>query len=414
MSDNYAFVYVDGTFTVGKATLTVTASSPANGMYGAAVPAVSAGYSGFVLLEDPSDLDTAPSCSTDYVVGDGPATYTTSCSGGVSANYAFVYVDGTFTVGKATLTVTASSPANGVYGAAVPAVSPGYSGFVLLEEAPTSTPRPAARPTTSWATARPDTTSCSGGVSDNYAFVYVDGTFTVGKATLTVTASSPANGVYGAAVPAVSAGYSGFVLLEDASDLDTAPSCSTDYVVGDGPATYTTSCSGGVSDNYAFVYVDGTFTVGKATLTVTASSPANGVYGAAVPAVSAGYSGFVLLEDASDLDTAPSCSTDYIVGDGPATYTTSCSGGMSDNYTFVTSTARSPSARPRQPAPSRATRCRSTPSTTPRQVNAWVSTVSRSSPASTSPELPTAPSGPTPMPGRSPTSPATTSTRRGR
>ena len=366
-------------------------------MYGAAVPAVSAGYSGFVLLEDASDLDTAPSCSTDYVQGDGPATYTTSCSGGASANYAFVYVDGTFTVGKATLTVTASSPANGVYGAAVPAVSAGYSGFVLLEDASDLDTAPSCstdyvqgdgpghvhhqllgrrvrqlrvrlrrrhvhrrqghphghrlepgqrrvrrgraggqrglqrlRPARGRVRPRHRaqlldrlrpghgpatyTTSCSGGVSANYAFVYVDGTFTVGKATLTVTASSPANGVYGAAVPAVSAGYSGFVLLEDASDLDTAPSCSTDYVQGDGPATYTTSCSGGVSANYAFVYVDGTFTVGKATLTATASSPANGVYGAAVPAVSAGYSGFVLLEDASEDDepvmatTAPASS----------------------------------------------------------------------------------------------------------
>ena len=336
VSDNYAFVYVDGTFTVGKATLTVTASSPANGVYGAAVPAISAGYSGFVLGEGPSDLDTAPSCTTDYVVGDGPAVYTTSCSGGVSDNYAFVYVDGTFTVGKATLTVTASSPANGVYGAAVPAISAGYSGFVLGEGPSDLDTAPSC--TTDYVVGDGPavyTTSCSGGVSDNYAFVYVDGTFTVGKATLTVTASSPANGVYGAAVPAISAGYSGFVLGEGPSDLDTAPSCTTDYVVGDGPAVYTTSCSGGVSDNYAFVYVDGTFTVGKATLTVTASSPANGVYGAAVPAISAGYSGFVLGEGPSDLDTAPSCTTDYVVGDGPAVYTTSCSGGVSDNYAFV-------------------------------------------------------------------------------
>ena len=198
--------------------------------------------------------------------------HTTSCSGGVSANYAFVYVDGTFTVGKATLTVTASTPANGVYGDAVPA----YRGLQRLR--PGRGPgrprhraqlrdrlRPGRRPGRVH-------DQLLGGVSANYAFVYVDGTFTVGKATLTVTASTPANGVYGDAVPAVTAGYSGFVLGEGPADLDTAPSCVTDYVQGDGPAVYTTSCSGGVSANYAFVYVDGTFTVGKATLTVTAST----------------------------------------------------------------------------------------------------------------------------------------------
>ena len=273
---------------------------------------------------------------TDYVQGDGPAVYTTSCSGGVSANYAFVYVDGTFTVGKATLTVTASTPANGVYGDAVPAVTAGYSGFVLgegpadLDTAPSCVTDyvqgdgPAVY-----------TTSCSGGVSANYAFVYVDGTFTVGKATLTVTASTPANGVYGDAVPAVTAGYSGFVLGEGPADLDTAPSCVTDYVQGDGPAVYTTSCSGGVSANYAFVYVDGTFTVGKATSSTVVTCPVSVPFtGAAQTPCSVSVTG------AGGLSLAPAASYLNNVGPGTATASYSYVGdanhtGSSDSKTFL-------------------------------------------------------------------------------
>ena len=121
--------------------------------------------------------------------------------------------------------------------------------------------------------------------------------------------------------------------------------------------------SGSVSANYAFVSVDCTLTVGKATLTVTASTPANGVYGDAVPAVTAGYSGFVLGEGPADLDTAPSCVTDYVQGDGPAVYTTSCWAACPPTTPSSMSTARSPSARPpsRSPPRPRPTACTAMP-----------------------------------------------------
>ena len=159
--------------------------------------------------------------------------------------------------------------------------------------------------------------------------------FVVGKATLTVTASSPADGHYGDAVPAITPAYSGFVLGEDASDLATAPTCSTTYTQGAVPATYPTSCSGGVSDNYAFNYVAGSFVVGKATLTVTADNQ-SAQYSDANPALTFQYAGFVLDQDASVIDTPPTCSTTRLVTSpaSPPTFPITCSGGLDTNYSF--------------------------------------------------------------------------------
>ena len=332
---NYAFSYVVGTFHVNKKTLTVTASSPPAGTYGDPAPAITPGYAGFVLTDDAGDLDTPPTCSTTYTQGDSPGDYPTSCTGGVDTNYAFSYVVGTFHVNKKTLTVTASSPPAGTYGDPAPAITPGYAGFVLTDDAGDLDTPPTCSTTYTqgdWPGDYP--TSCTGGVDTNYAFSYVVGTFHVNKKTLTVTASSPPAGTYGDPAPAITPGYAGFVLADDAGDLDTPPTCSTTYTQGDSPGDYPTSCTGGVDTNYAFSYVVGTFHVNKKTLTVTASSPPAGTYGDPAPAITPGYAGFVLTDDAGDLDTPPTCSTTYTQGDSPGDYPTSCTGGVDTNYAF--------------------------------------------------------------------------------
>jgi hypothetical protein len=93
----------------------------------------------------------------------------------------------------------------------------------------------------------------------------------VGKATLTVTASSPTVS-YGAAVPLITPAYLGFVNSDTATNLTTAPTCSTTYTattsVSASPVT--TTCSGAVDANYSISYVSGSVTITKATPTVSA------------------------------------------------------------------------------------------------------------------------------------------------
>ena len=116
------------------------------------------------------------------------------------------------------------------YGGTVPAITPGYAGFVNGDSASVADarrrpvrPRPPARDPAS-----PPTypSSCSGAADPNYTIGYVGGSVTIDKAPLTVTASSPAM-TYGGTVPAITPGYAGFVNGDSASSLSAKPTCST-------------------------------------------------------------------------------------------------------------------------------------------------------------------------------------------
>jgi large repetitive protein len=146
----------------------------------------------------------------------------------------------------------------------------------------------------------------------------------VGLATLDVTASSPAAGVYGDAAPAVGLTYGGFVLGEDATNLTTEPTCSAAYTAGDVPGAYTTSCSGGVSDNYAFNYIPGSFSVGKADpsctvagATITYDGNAHGASGSCLGVMSETLSGLVL---GASFTNVPGGSADWTFTDVTGNY----------------------------------------------------------------------------------------------
>ncbi|MGI8926777.1 MAG: MBG domain-containing protein, partial [Tepidiformaceae bacterium] len=154
-------------------------------------------------------------------------------------------------------------------------------------------------------------TASQAGDANYNAATSVPQLFTIAKAPLTITASSPADILYGAAAPTVTASFSGFVAGDDAGDLGGTLTCGTAYTAGNPVGPYTTSCSGATSSNYDITYAGGSFDVTPAPLTITASSPADILYGAAAPTVTASYAGFVLDQTAAVLTTAPTCSTTY-------------------------------------------------------------------------------------------------------
>src|SRR5213075_2953741 len=129
-------------------------------------------------------------------------------------------------------------------------------------------------------------TSCSGATANNYSISYVNGTVTVNKASLQITASSHTV-TYGDDAPTVTASYSGFVNGEDHNALTSQPSCTTSYSKGSAAGgSYSTSCSGATANNYSISYVNGTVTVNKASLQITASSHTV-TYGDDAPTVTA-------------------------------------------------------------------------------------------------------------------------------
>ena len=96
---------------------------------------------------------------------------------------------------------------------------------------------------------------------------------------LTVKASS-ATMVYGAALPAITPSYDGFVNADSASSLDMQPTCSAAATSEASAGTYQTTCAGAVDPSYGFDYVPGELTIKRAVTTLAlVSVPASAVKG---------------------------------------------------------------------------------------------------------------------------------------
>lgn len=96
------------TIAIGRAPLTITASSATVG-YGSAAPPITPTYSGFVKSDTASALSTAPTCSAPVTTTTPIGTYQSSCSGAADANYAITYTTGTVGVVKTTSTTSLSA-----------------------------------------------------------------------------------------------------------------------------------------------------------------------------------------------------------------------------------------------------------------------------------------------------------------
>jgi len=282
LDDNYSFSYTAGAFSVTQAVLTVTVDAQSK-TYGAANPTLTFGYSGWKNSDTETVLDTKPSASTSVTASSSVANYTgaITVSGGADNNYDFTYVAGAFTVTKATLTVTADAQTK-VYGAANPTLTFKYSGWQNGDDADDLTTKPSATTTVSLTTpagTNPSAITLAGGADENYDFSYVAASFTVTKATLTVTADAQTK-VYGAANPTLTFRYSGWKNSDTETVLDTKPSASTSVTASSSVANYpgAITVSGGADNNYDFSYVAANFSVTKAFLTVTADEKTK-VYG---------------------------------------------------------------------------------------------------------------------------------------
>jgi hypothetical protein len=111
---NYAISYVNGTLSVTPANITVTANDKTKA-FGAALPELTATYSGFVLSEDTNALTSLASITTTATINSDAGVYPITASGAVGANYTFSYVPGA-------LTITQSFSAGVIASSANPAV----------------------------------------------------------------------------------------------------------------------------------------------------------------------------------------------------------------------------------------------------------------------------------------------------
>jgi uncharacterized repeat protein (TIGR01451 family) len=280
---NYDFTFVNGTLTVGQATLTVTANNT-NKIYGAANPVFTASYSGFLNGDTTSVLSGSPSLNTAATTNSIVGTYPITATNGTltAANYAFSFVNGTLTVGQATLTVTANNT-NKIYGAVNPAFVASYSGFVngdtsiVLGGAPSF----ATSVTTNSGVGGYPVTVTNGTLNAaNYTFSFASGTLTVNAATLTVTANSTGR-PYGTTNPVFTAVYSGFVNGETTSVLSGTPNLTTPATTNSPAGSYPIVATNGTlsAANYTFSFVDGTLSIFTGGYALSWTPPASIVYG---------------------------------------------------------------------------------------------------------------------------------------
>src|SRR5207247_10470840 len=217
------------------------------------------------------------------------------------------YLAGTLTVTKASLTVTADDKTK-TYGAGIPALTVSYAGFVNGD---TSASLGGTLSVTTTATAGSAVGSypitASGQTSGNYTISYVAGTLTVTKASLTGTADDKTN-TYGAANPALTVSYAGFVNGDTSASLSGTLSVATTATAASAAGSYPITASGQTSGNYTIAYVAGTLTVTKASLTVTAEDKTK-TYGAGNPALTVSYAGFVNGDTSASLGGTLSATT---------------------------------------------------------------------------------------------------------
>ncbi|MHB8284487.1 MAG: MBG domain-containing protein, partial [Caulobacteraceae bacterium] len=336
---DYAISYVAGALTVTPAALTITADNQTK-IYGAAIPTLTDSYSGFVNGDTTASLSTAPTNTTTATAASHVAgsPYAITASGAADSDYTISYVAGALTITPAALTITADNQSK-VYGAAVPVLTDSYTGFVNGDTAAGLTTQPN---TTTTATAsshvagNPYAISVSGAADSDYAISYVAGGLTVTPAALTITANNQTK-VYGAAVPTLTDSYSGFVNGDTAASLSTQPTLTTtataaSHVAGN---PYAITASGAADSDYAISYVAGALTVTPAALTITADNQTK-VYGAAIPALTDTYSGFVNGDTSASLSTAPTNTTTATAASHVAgsPYAINVSGAADSDYTI--------------------------------------------------------------------------------
>ena len=253
--------------TVNKANASVT-PNPGSKPYGASEPALGGTLSGFL----PADGVTATySRAPGETVAGGPYTISATLSpAGVLGNYNVTYNTASFTIGKATASVTPNSNSK-PYGALEPALGGVLSGFVPADGV-TATYSRAPGETVAGGPYTISATLSPAGVLGNYNVTYNTSSFTIGKATLTATANN-ATMAYGGALPDLTGTLVGVVPGDGiTASFTTAVTSSTP--VGSYAITPVLADPEGKLGNYNAVLNGGTLAVGIDLTTTTVTSSA--------------------------------------------------------------------------------------------------------------------------------------------
>jgi len=262
---NYLAASASQPTTAQKATPVITWSNPTDIVYGTALGGAqlnaAASFNNNPL---PGSFSYTPAAGTLLPAGNSQ-NLSVSFTPNDSTDFTSASKTVQINVNQASLTVTAAD-ASRTYGAGNPAFTGTITGIQNADNI-TATYATSATVTSPVGTyAIVPTLVDPTGKLGNYTVASNNGTLTVTKASLTVTAADVSR-TYGAANPAFTGSYSGFVNGETSDMLTGTLSCTstataTSAVSG---SPYPITCSGLTSTNYGISYVIGQLTVIKAT-----------------------------------------------------------------------------------------------------------------------------------------------------
>lgn len=253
---------VKGTLTITKAPLTITAKNDTI-KRGQDLPTFEVEYSGFKNNETDTALTKKPTITCVATSDSLAGTYPIVVSGGEAKNYELKYVNGTLTITD-DVVVTAKSYTR-VYGDANPTFEFTSDGATLSGTPSINCAATATSPVGTY-----DIVIAKGDVT-NSEVTYVNGTLTITKAPLTITAKSYTI-KQGKDLPTLEVEYSGFKNNETDTVFSTKPVVSTTATKYSEPGSYDIMVKDAEAANYEITYVKGTLTITKKTETYDGSS----------------------------------------------------------------------------------------------------------------------------------------------
>ena len=258
------YTATDGTLTITKAPLTITAKDYTI-KQGDALPTFEAEYAGFKNSETSAVLTKQPTITTSATSASEPGEYDIIVSGAEAQNYELNYVKGKLTIIQADpVTVTAKSYTI-KYGDALPSFEFTSDGAALEGTPSITCEATSASPVGTYPIV------ISKGSVANYNVTYVNGTLTIEKAPLRITAKDYTI-KQGEALPAFEATYEGFKNNETSDVLTKQPVITTTATLASEPGEYEITVSGAEAQNYEMSYIAGKLTIEEQPIDLTFSA----------------------------------------------------------------------------------------------------------------------------------------------
>ena len=331
-NDDMSFdVDIPYTYTINPARLTAKVNN-ASRLYGDGNPEFTSTYTGFVNNEDASVLTSNGSYTTTATAKSDVGTYPIKQTGATAQNYVFDYEDGTLTVNKAPLTMSANNKTMS-YGSTIPTLDATYEGLKNDETQPAWINEPSISTTatpTSKVGIYPIT--IRNAEAKNYVLTVNNGTLTVEKAKLTVKADNKSR-EYGESNPNFTLTYTGLKNGETVPVWETVPMLETSATIQSPVGSYPISIHDAVAVNYDITPVDGTLTVSKAALQIKPIDVSR-KYGEENPVFNLSYVGLRNNETVPEWTTEPVITTSATKTSSVGDYTIRVSSAEARNYTL--------------------------------------------------------------------------------